>query len=292
LQSIFTATPRDCDALSPHVTALHQAGSETTRSKDRRRSFNNVEPRNALQISVAVYIASSRPSAPGEADLAPSGQQTTMSINRNARLKIILSLIVVASGLFLLAGGEFAWAVEPASESQILNALKPRPLTRSLTGTTTQKNAKQQNLINSLRSPKTRSLTLDERNEVAAIAKERPSIDLEIFFDFDSADITPKAVPDLMSLGRALTNPELQGSVFLLGGHTDAKGGQEYNQRLSERRAQAVRDFLIQNFRIASDTLVAAGYGKEQLKNSADPFAAQNRRVQVTNLQTKQEAGK
>jgi len=95
-----------------------------------------------------------------------------------------------------------------------------------------------------------------------------------------------------MTLGRALTNPELQGSVFLLGGHTDAKSGQEYKQRLSERRAQTVREFLIQNFRIADDTLVAAGYGKEQIKNSADPFATENRRVQVTNLQTKQEAGK
>lgn len=205
----------------------------------------------------------------------------------------MLALMIVASGLLVLAEGGFAWAAEPVSKSQILNALKPRPLTRSLTGVPTQKkDTKQQSLINSLRSSKTRSLTLDERNEVAAIAKERPTIDLEIYFDFNSADIAPKAVPDLMSLGRALTNPELQGSVFLLGGHTDAKGGQEYNQRLSERRAQAVRDFLIQNFRIAGDTLVAAGYGKEQLKNSADPFAAQNRRVQVTNLQAKQEAGK
>lgn len=215
-----------------------------------------------------------------------------MSTYQRPKLKIMLALMVVASGLLLLADGGFTWAAEPASESQILNALKPRPLTRSLTGTPTQKNTKQQSLINSLRSPKTRSLTVDERNEVAAIAKERPSIDLEIYFDFDSADIAAKAVPDLMNLGRALTNPELQGSVFLLGGHTDAKGGQEYNQRLSERRAQAVREFLIQNFRIAGDTLVAAGYGKEQLKNSADPFAAENRRVQVTNLQTKQEAGK
>src|SRR6185312_2627213 len=212
---------------------------------------------------------------------------------QHPRLKKMLALMIVASGLLVLAEGGFAWAAEPVSESQILNALKPRPLTRSLTGVPTQKkDTKQQSLINSLRSSKTRSLTLDERNEVAAIAKERPSIDLEIYFDFDSADIAAKAVPDLMNLGRALTNPELQGSVFLLGGHTDAKGGQEYNQRLSERRAQAVREFLIQNFRIAGDTLVAAGYGKEQLKSSADPFAAENRRVQVTNLQTKQDAGK
>ena len=66
---------------------------------------------------------------------------------------------------------------------------------------------------------------------------------------------------------------------FLAGVRRKRRAG--CNRRLSERRAQAVRDFLIQNFRSRA-TLVAAGYGKEQLKNSADPFAAQNRRVQVT----------
>jgi outer membrane protein OmpA-like peptidoglycan-associated protein len=189
------------------------------------------------------------------------------------------------------AGYGFAAAAEGTSESQILRALTPTSKTRNLSAT--PQDAKQQSFISSLRSPnKTRSLTLDERQEVAVIAKERPSIDLEIYFDYNSADIASKAIPDLMNLGRALTDPELQGSVFLLSGHTDAKGGQEYNLKLSERRAQAVKEFLVQNFRIANDSLVATGYGKEQLKNQVNPFAAENRRVQVVNLQAKQEAGK
>ena len=203
------------------------------------------------------------------------------------------ALVVVASGLVLIAGYEFAAAAEAASESKILNALTPKAgVTRNLSGAQTPQNAKQQGFINSLRSTKTRSLTLDERTEVAAIAKERPSIDLEIYFDYNSAEIASKAVPDLMSLGRALTNPSLQGGVFLLSGHTDAKGGQDYNLQLSERRAQSVRAFLAQNFSIPTDNLVATGYGKDQLKNPANPFAAENRRVQVTNLESKQEAAK
>lgn len=47
----------------------------------------------------------------------------------------------------------------------------------------------------------------------------------------------------------------------------------------------------MQNFRMSGDSLVSAGYGKERLKNQANPFAPENRRVQITNLQTKQEAG-
>ena len=197
---------------------------------------------------------------------------------------------IVACGAVLFAASGAAIGAEPVSESKILRALTPKNLTRNLSGTRTPEEIKRQSFINNLRS-KSRSLSVDERTEVATIAKERPSIDLEIYFDYNSAEIAKKAVPDLMNLGRALTNSALQGGVFLLSGHTDAKGGPDYNQGLSERRAQSVKTFLMENFRIPGENLVSAGYGKEQLKNQANPFAAENRRVQVTNLQTKQEAG-
>jgi outer membrane protein OmpA-like peptidoglycan-associated protein len=216
-----------------------------------------------------------------------------MSTYQHHRNGIMRALMVVAGGVLLFAGCGIAGAAERASESQILNALKPPALARSLTGTPSPKDVKRQTLINNLRSvSRTRSLTGDERNELATVAKERPSIDLEIYFDFNSAEIASRAVPDLTNLGRALSDAELKGGVYLIGGHTDAKGGEDYNQRLSERRAEAVRDFLIRKFRISDDSLVAAGYGKEQLKNTANPFAAENRRVQITNLETKQEAGR
>jgi outer membrane protein OmpA-like peptidoglycan-associated protein len=219
-----------------------------------------------------------------------------MSAHRHARTSLSHLLMLFLSGSLLFTDIRLVSADERPTESQILHALKPSErITRSLTttpaGPTTQ-STKQQNFIGSLRSSRTRSLTLDQRNELAAIAKDRPSIDLEIYFDFNSADIASRSVPDVITLGRALTNPELQGGVFLIAGHTDAKGGQDYNQRLSERRAQAVREYLIENFRIAGDNLVATGYGKEQLKNRANPFGAENRRVQITTLQSKQEAGR
>lgn len=216
-----------------------------------------------------------------------------MSIYQHPRISFLRVLAVVTGGALLLAGFGFAGAAERASESKILNALKPPVLARSLSGSPSPKDVQRQNLINNLRSAtRTRSLTGDERNELASIAKERPSIDLEIYFDFNSSEISSRAVPDLTNLGRALGNAELQGGVYLIGGHTDAKGGEDYNQRLSERRAQSVKDFLVGKFRISSDTLVTAGYGKEDLKNTSDPFAAENRRVQITNLETKQEAGR
>ena len=90
--------------------------------------------------------------------------------------------------------------------------------------------------------------------------------------------------------GQALTSSELAGSVFMLGGHTDAKGGEGYNQTLSERRAETVKRFLMENYHIPAANLVSAGYGKNGLKNAADPFAAENRRVEIVNVADRQQA--
>ncbi len=120
---------------------------------------------------------------------------------------------------------------------------------------------------------------------VAATAQTPlPSIDLEVQFGFQSDAITPEAEAALTTLGRALADPRLLADRFLIAGHTDAKGTASYNLALSERRANAIRRFLIEQFSIAPDRLVAKGLGEGQLKNAADPRAAENRRVQIVNL--------
>jgi outer membrane protein OmpA-like peptidoglycan-associated protein len=164
--------------------------------------------------------------------------------------------------------------------------LKPKPQTRGLTRSITvpSANPADQNFIDSLRNNRTRSITVEERTKTAEIAKAKPSIDLEVTFDYDSAEIAAKAMPTLVALGTALRSPDLKGQSFLVGGHTDAKGGDAYNLGLSERRAEAVRRFLVDKFGLPADHLIGIGFGKEQLKNKNQPFADENRRVQVVNL--------
>jgi len=193
----------------------------------------------------------------------------------------VLSLAL--AGGFMLSTSSPSLAQRP-SEEQILNALKPAPKTRGLTTGSSGQAAEEQRFIDSIRQSKTRQLTLSEREKAAEIARNKPAIDLEVYFDYNSSAITKRAEPELMKLGRALTNPDLQGSVFLVAGHTDGKGGDDYNQGLSERRAQAVKRFLMDKFNISDDGLVATGYGKSKLKNSDDPYASENRRVQVVNM--------
>ena len=82
----------------------------------------------------------------------------------------------------------------------------------------------------------------------------------------------------------ALNNPYLQGYHFLIIGNTDAVGRREYNLKLSQERADAIRDALINPFGISATRLEAVGLGEEQLLDPAHPDAAENRRVQLINI--------
>jgi outer membrane protein OmpA-like peptidoglycan-associated protein len=96
----------------------------------------------------------------------------------------------------------------------------------------------------------------------------------------------------VQALGRALANPELKGSTFIVAGHTDAAGSDSYNQDLSERRADSIKRYLVEKSGIAAADLVTVGYGKTRLKDPANPLAEVNRRVQVVNTENKATASK
>jgi outer membrane protein OmpA-like peptidoglycan-associated protein len=203
--------------------------------------------------------------------------------------KITLTCMILAVGLALPSGLGVALAAEERSADDIIKALKPARITRGLTTSPADaaRNAQETKFVNSLRNRPTRSLTVAERDQISSIAKKRPSIDLEVNFDYNSDNIGSKAVPQVTALGEALASPDLKGGTFILAGHTDAKGSDTYNQGLSERRAEAVKQFLAEKYGIDATNLVTVGYGKTQLKNPSGPFASENRRVQVINASDK-----
>ncbi|CAN0429274.1 unnamed protein product, partial [Phaeothamnion confervicola] len=122
-----------------------------------------------------------------------------------------------------------------------------------------------------------------ERVDTARI-DAMPSVDIEIYFDYNSAAVTAQAAATLSVLAQALKDPRLISARFLIGGHTDAKGGSDFNLELSERRAQSVRRFLIDKHGIDAGRLVAQGFGMQRPKAGLRPMDVQNRRVQVVNL--------
>lgn len=200
-----------------------------------------------------------------------------------------LSFVTIGAALSMTAG--LAVAGDTVSADQILNALKPKPATRGLsTGTPqvdTVAQTKESSFVNTLRNRKTRSLSLGERQEIAELAATKPKIDLEIQFDYNSADISKTSMSAVQELGKALSSPSLKGSTFVVAGHTDAVGTENYNQDLSERRADTIKKYLSEKYGIAGSNLVTVGYGESKPKDANVPMDPSNRRVQVVNMDTK-----
>jgi outer membrane protein OmpA-like peptidoglycan-associated protein len=200
-------------------------------------------------------------------------------------------------GTTLALGMGVAQAGDNVTEEQILRALTPekKPLTRGLSiGPKVEPaaNAAEDKFVQTIRGRSTRSLSSAEREEIATIVKDKPKIDLEINFDYNSAQINAKSLASVQALGRALTNADLKGSTFVVAGHTDAAGGEAFNQDLSERRAEAIKRYLIDKYGINGSDLVTVGYGKSKLKDPNQPLAEANRRVQVVNMENKATASK
>jgi len=219
----------------------------------------------------------------------------------SGRKCLTAALSMLAIGAALSFGMGKAVAADDVTADQIVRALAPAkkaPLTRGLSiapqadPAAAAAAAAEGRLLQNIRGRATRSLSASEREEISAIAKDKPNIDLEITFDYNSADISTKSLPSVQALGKALTNPDLKGSTFVVAGHTDAAGGEAYNQDLSERRADSIKRYLTGKYSIAAADLVTVGYGKSKLKDPANPLAEVNRRVQVVNMANKNTAAK
>jgi outer membrane protein OmpA-like peptidoglycan-associated protein len=105
------------------------------------------------------------------------------------------------------------------------------------------------------------------------------NFDLLVNFDFNSDQLTPTAKQNLDQFAKALQDPRLKGEKFEIDGHTDATGTEDYNQGLSERRANAVVSYLASQG-LDPSTLIAKGFGKTKPR-VADPYSPENRRVET-----------
>jgi outer membrane protein OmpA-like peptidoglycan-associated protein len=229
--------------------------------------------------------------------------QEGLAMSKHSATKTLTAILSVATlGAALSSSMGTVRAEEKdnnVSEDQILRALTPekKSLTRGLSVGPQQQvdpaaAAAEDKLVQKIRGRSTRSLSISEREEIATIVKDKPKIDLEINFNYSSADISAKSLPSVQALGRALSNADLKGSTFVVAGHTDAAGSEAYNQDLSERRADSIKRYLVDKFGINGSDLVTVGYGKSKLKDPNRPMAEVNRRVQVVNMENKASASK
>lgn len=107
------------------------------------------------------------------------------------------------------------------------------------------------------------------------------SLPADVLFDFDQAEIRPDAATALARLATVIRGyPAGRAEIQ---GHTDAKGNAAYNQRLSERRAEAVKRWLVEREKIAAGRLATRGFGKSRpvADNDTEGGRQKNRRVEV-----------
>jgi outer membrane protein OmpA-like peptidoglycan-associated protein len=118
--------------------------------------------------------------------------------------------------------------------------------------------------------------TLEECRDSAPKPK---GFDMLINFDLNSAELTRQAQENLAEFAAALKEQQLTTMRFVVEGHTDASGAETYNEGLSERRAESVTSFLLDNG-ISRDQIKAVGLG-EQNPRVPDPYDPVNRRVEM-----------
>jgi outer membrane protein OmpA-like peptidoglycan-associated protein len=101
---------------------------------------------------------------------------------------------------------------------------------------------------------------------------------LPVKFGFNSAEILPEAMPQLDAVAEGVKL--VPGARLVVEGHTDASGSDRYNAKLSLRRANSVKQYLVYRHRIDPNSLIVEGLGESAPINPANPFAPENRRVQ------------
>jgi len=185
-----------------------------------------------------------------------------------------------------VADAGYEVATGPSSRSGAIN-LSSGDLINSLQGVEAAANtvsaSQLRQLVNQSLSDPSRTNRVD-REPLYAQLDSLAQITIAVQFDFNSARIRPDSFRAVGLMADALYHPYLQGYRFLIVGNTDAKGSREYNLKLSQQRADAIRAALINPFGISPSRIEAVGLGEEQLLNRRNPEAAENRRVQLINI--------
>lgn len=116
---------------------------------------------------------------------------------------------------------------------------------------------------------------------VTAEPAEPVRVELDVKFDFDKSKVKEESYGDIKALADFMS--QYPQTTTVVEGHTDSVGTDAYNQKLSERRANAVREVLVNQYGLQGERVNATGYGESRpvADNATDEGRAVNRRVEA-----------
>jgi outer membrane protein OmpA-like peptidoglycan-associated protein len=116
-----------------------------------------------------------------------------------------------------------------------------------------------------------------------------PGLNIDIQFDVDTPIVRPDSYQAIGRIADAMVHSSLLPYTFLIVGHIEANGKREPNVTLSQRRADAIRDILVNTFKISAKRLQSIGLGEEQLLDPSRPTASVNQQIQIFTVARVQE---
>jgi len=119
------------------------------------------------------------------------------------------------------------------------------------------------------------------------LRNEVPAVEIDtIKFGFNESEVRPEDLEALDRVGSIIEEivAAHPGEVFMIEGHTDAVGSDEYNLELSRQRAASVKAALVEYYAIKPDNLQTYGYGERFLKVPTEEEEEENRRVTIRRI--------
>jgi OOP family OmpA-OmpF porin len=123
-----------------------------------------------------------------------------------------------------------------------------------------------------------------KRPPIAPQLAKLPQMRFDVVFDQDSSLIRPASYQTIGSIADALSDPKMRPYRYLIVDHVESAGRRDHNLILSQRRAESIRDVLVNTFKVSPKRLQALGLGEEQLQDVNRPASPANARVQIVTV--------
>ncbi len=201
-------------------------------------------------------------------------------------MKSFMYAIMLIGGIALMVSSATAEELPfPETEEEIVNALQA-PSESTGTGALQTQNPDEGRALFDEKKTTRRIKGISRVADDEDVKKtEPPKVGALILFDTDSDVIKTESFDLLRKYGNAFTG-DLQEAVIVIAGHTDSDGTEEYNLMLSQKRAEAVKEFLVKEFKIDEKRLIVKPFGESQPleANDSSESKAKNRRVEFARI--------